>query len=69
MMMFPAAPYEVDRMPQDQFQRGGFPNYHYVRFEVLADRVVGEMIRLADQPAPVNETWQASDRFEVSLRP
>ncbi len=64
-----AAPYEVDRTPQDQFQRSDFPNYHYVRFEVLADRVVAEMIRLVDYSAPAPVAWQISDRFEVSLRP
>ena len=64
-----AAPYDVDRMPEDQYQRREFPNYHYVRFEVLADRVVGEMIRLGDDSAPAPRQWQTSDRFEISLRP
>ena len=64
-----AAPYEVDRMPEDQYQRSDFPNYHYVRFEVLADRVVGEMIRLGDYSAPAPNQWQTLDRFEISLRP
>jgi hypothetical protein len=64
-----ASPYDVDRMREDQYQRGDFPNYHYVRFEVLGDRVVGEMIRLGDYSAPAPGRWQTSDRFEISLRP
>jgi hypothetical protein len=64
-----AAPYDVDRMREDQYRRGDFPNYHYVRFEVLADRVVGEMIRLADYSASAPKGWETSDRFEISLPP
>jgi hypothetical protein len=64
-----AAPYDLDRMREDQYQRSDFPNYHYVRFEVLADRVVGEMIRLVDYSASAPKQWQTSDRFEISLRP
>ena len=64
-----AAPYEVDRSGRDQYQRGDFPNYHYVRLEVRADRVVGEMIRLGDYAAVKPTEWQTRDRFEITLRP
>jgi hypothetical protein len=64
-----AAPYEVDRTPLDQYQNGDFPNYHYVRFELDGDRVVGEMIRLDDYAAPAPKRWQTRDRFEITLRP
>ena len=47
-----AVPYEVDRTPSDLYQSADFPNYHYVRFELHGDRVVGEMIRLEDYAAP-----------------
>lgn len=64
-----ATPYEVERARADQYQRGEFPNYHYVRFDIRRDRVVGEMIRLADPAAPAPREWQTADRFEISLRP
>ncbi|HXA36338.1 MAG TPA: metallophosphoesterase [Steroidobacteraceae bacterium] len=64
-----AAPYEVDRTPADLYRSGDFPNYHYVRFEFQGDRVVGEMMRLADYAAPAPKQWRTQDRFEITLRP
>jgi hypothetical protein len=64
-----ARPYEVDRTPFDEYQSDDFPNYHYVRFELHGDRVVGEMIRLGDYAAPTPMEWQTRDRFEITLRP
>jgi hypothetical protein len=64
-----ARPYEVDRTPMDLYQSDAFPNYHYVRFELHGDRVVGEMIRLEDHDAGKPKQWQTRDRFEISLRP
>jgi hypothetical protein len=64
-----ARPYEVDRTPTDQYQSGDFPNYHYVRFELHGDRVVGEMIRLDDHDAVKPKQWHSRDRFEITLRP
>jgi acid phosphatase type 7 len=64
-----ARPYEVDRTPTDLYQSDAFPNYHYVRFELHGDRVVGEMIRLEDHDAVKPKQWQTRDRFEISLRP
>jgi len=64
-----ARPHEVDRTPSDRYQSADFPNYHYVRFELHGDRVVGEMIRLGDHAAPKPGQWQTADRFEITLRP
>jgi len=64
-----ATPYEVDRTPADYYQSTDFPNYHYLRFELHGDRVVGEMIRLADYAALKPRQWQTRDRFEITLRP
>jgi hypothetical protein len=64
-----ARPYEVDRTPTDLYQSGDFPNYHYVRFELHGDRVVGEMIRLDDHDAAKPKQWQTRDRFEITLPP
>ena len=64
-----ARPYEVDRTPSDQYQSADFPNYHYVRFELQGDRVVGEMIRLDDHAPLKPGQWQTRDRFEITLQP
>ena len=47
-----AAPYAVDRTPADLYQDADFPNYHYLRFELRADTVAGEMIRYRPGDAP-----------------
>ena len=64
-----AAPYEVDRTPDDLYQNADFPNFHYVRFELRGSRLIGEMIRLSDYTAPKPRQWQGRDRFEITLRP
>jgi hypothetical protein len=64
-----AKPSYVERTPADLYQDGEFPNYHYVRFELRGNTVVGEMIRLSDYSAPKPNRWQTKDRFEISLRP
>lgn len=64
-----ATPYEVDRTDLDRYQSGDFPNYHYVRFELRGDRVLGEMVRLGDYDAPAPHQWETRDRFEITLRP
>lgn len=64
-----AVPYDVDRSGLDRYQSRDFPNYHYVRFELRGDRVIGEMIRLKDYAAPDPGQWETRDRFEITLRP
>lgn len=64
-----ATPYEVDRTAADLYQDSGFPNYHYVRFELLGNTLSGEMIRLQDYAALKPSHWLTQDRFEISLRP
>jgi acid phosphatase type 7 len=64
-----ATPYDVDRTTFDLYQHTGFPNYHYVRFELRGHTLIGEMIRLEDYASPKPGRWQASDRFEITLRP
>jgi hypothetical protein len=64
-----ATPYEVDRTSSDLYQSGEFPNYHYVRIELQANRVVGEMIRLLDHGDHEPRQWETRDRFEITLRP
>ena len=64
-----AKPYEVERTPADLYQDSEFPNYHYVRFELRGNTLLGEMMRLNDYSAPVPRQWQTRDRFEITLRP
>ncbi|MEA3109866.1 MAG: hypothetical protein QOI88_4471 [Gammaproteobacteria bacterium] len=64
-----ARPYEVDRTPADLYQAADFPNFHYVRFELKEETVVGEMIRLRDSAAPAPRKWEVRDRFELTLPP
>ena len=64
-----AKPYAVDRTAEDLYQDTYFPNYHYVRFELRADTLICEMIRLEDYAQPKPAQWKTRDRFEISLRP
>ncbi|MGO9512038.1 MAG: metallophosphoesterase family protein [Steroidobacteraceae bacterium] len=64
-----AKPYEVDRTPDDLYQNSDFPNYHFVRFEVRAKTLIGEMIRLGPSAAVEPEAWEVRDRFELTLPP
>jgi acid phosphatase type 7 len=64
-----ATPYDVDRSAADLYQNKDFPNYHYVRFELHAGTLKGEMIRLEDHSSPKPAQWKVRDRFEVSLLP
>ncbi len=60
-----AKPYEVERAADDLYQDKGFPNFHYVRFELRGNRLAAEMIRIADSTAEVPTHWEVKDRFEV----
>ena len=64
-----AKPSAVDRSADDLYRGSDFPNYHYVRFELHADVLIGEMIRLEDYDAAKPAQWKPKDRFEISLRP
>ncbi len=64
-----AHPYEIDRTTEDSYRGTDFPNYHYVRFELSAGKLAGEMIRLGDSSGARPHQWDIRDRFEVSLPP
>jgi hypothetical protein len=64
-----ATPYDVDHLAGDLYQDTDFPNYHYVRFELHADTLTGEMIRLEDYADLKPAQWKSRDRFEISLQP
>jgi hypothetical protein len=64
-----AAPYAVERTPADLYQGTDFPNYHYLRFELRANTLAGEMIRYGQGAAAEPDQWQIKDRFELTLPP
>ncbi len=64
-----ARPADIDRTPEDLYQSSGFPNYHYIRFELTAHRLSAEMIRLEDSAAKKPKHWKVGDRFDVNLPP
>ncbi len=63
-----AHPYFVERTKDDQFQSQLFPNYHYVRFTLQADRLHAVMYRIVD-PEAANFTVDAKDTFDVIAKP
>lgn len=60
-----AKPLPIKRSAADRYQGDQFPNFNYVRFELLDHRLRGEMVRLTDADAPVPGKWAVQDRFEV----
>ncbi len=59
-----AAPYFVERSPQDLYQSILFPNFHYVKFTLSGDRLQAVMYRVVDPEAPVL-TVAVKDSFDV----
>jgi hypothetical protein len=62
-----AHPYPVIRDSGDAYQAPQFPNFHYLRFTLDADRLRGEMYRLDDYDAPAPHTFVLMDSFEVRV--
>ncbi len=62
-----AEPYEVDRTKDDLYQDPGFPNYHYLKFELERDQLKATMIRLVD-PDAKKLAWQKKDHFAIKKK-
>jgi len=62
-----AHPYEVDRTREDLYPDPGFPNFHYVRFDLGPKELKATMFRLEDPTSPT-PVWQPKDHFEVKKR-
>jgi hypothetical protein len=60
-----AKPLAVRRGAHDLYRDPGFPNFHYLRFELQGERLMADMIRLEDYGAPAPHTWKIKDHFEV----
>ncbi len=63
-----AAPYFVERTPQDLYQSVLFPNFHYVKFTVEKDHLHGEMYRVYDPESP-SFAVTLKDSFNIAVKP
>ena len=64
-----ARPVPVIRDPADAYQYPGFPNFHYVRFTLNGERLLGEMFRLEDFDAAVPHSFILKGAFELRANP
>ena len=62
-----AEPYRVTRGKDDLYQDPGFPNFHFVEFEMKKDKLKATMYRLADANAQ-KPKWQKKDHFEIDKK-
>jgi hypothetical protein len=63
-----AKPYYVERTPDDLYKSDMFPNYHYVKFELLPDRLKATMFRIKN-PEDAQFSLEAKDSFEILAKP
>lgn len=63
-----AAPYMVERTPEDLYQSDLFPNFHYVKFTLEKDRLHGDMYRVSDPEAP-SLAAAIKDSFDILVKP
>ncbi|HWF45610.1 MAG TPA: metallophosphoesterase [Bryobacteraceae bacterium] len=61
-----ATPYFVERTRDDLYQSTLFPNYHYVKFTVGAEKIHGEMYRVSN-PDAVSLEVELKDQFDIAL--
>jgi len=62
-----ARPHPVERTKDDLYQSSGFPNYHYVKFTLQADRLHAIMYRIAD-PEAAAYTFEPRDTFDIKAK-
>jgi hypothetical protein len=60
-----AKPLPVFRGHADRYLDSGFPNFHYIRFELQGEHLTAEMVRLEDYANPSPHSWATKDRFEL----
>ena len=60
-----AKPTPLVRSAADLYANDSFPNFHYLRFELSAQQLRGEMVRLTDPDAAVPGTWAVQDQFSI----
>jgi hypothetical protein len=57
-------PEAVKRSAADLYQSDDFPNFHYLRFQLAAGQLRGEMVRL-DADAATGPSWSVRDQFAL----
>jgi acid phosphatase type 7 len=57
-------PEAVKRSAADLYQSDDFPNFHYLRFQLTAGQLRGEMVRL-DTDTVAGASWSVHDHFAV----
>jgi acid phosphatase type 7 len=60
-----AKPFAAFRGRADRYREPGFPNFHYIRFELQGEHLTAEMVRLEDYDKPSPQLWATKDRFEL----
>jgi hypothetical protein len=63
-----AQPYKVDRTKDDLYQDTGFPNFHYVKFELDKNKLKATMYRLAGDDDYKKPVWQKKDHFDIDKK-
>jgi hypothetical protein len=58
-------PEAVKRSAADLYQSEDFPNFHYLRFQLTAGQLRGEMVRLDADAGP---SWSVRDHFELDAK-
>ena len=62
-----AAPYFVERTPEDLYQSILFPNFHYIKLTLEKDRLHAEMYRVAD-PEAGTLAVTVKDSFDIATK-
>jgi 3',5'-cyclic AMP phosphodiesterase CpdA len=62
-----AKPEAVKRSAADLYQSDDFPNFHYLRFQLTAGQLRGEMVRL-DADAEAGPSWSVRDHFALDAK-
>ena len=63
-----ARPYYVERTPEDLYKSDLFPNYHFVKLTLEADRLHGTMYRVSN-PEVENLSLELKDTFDIPVKP
>ena len=58
-------PEAVQRSAADLYQSNDFPNFHYLRFQLTAGQLLGQMVRL---DAAAGYSWSVRDQFELDAK-
>jgi acid phosphatase type 7 len=59
-------PEAVRRSASDLYQSDDFPNFHYLRFQLIAGQLRGEMVRLESDAA--GSAWSVRDHFALDAK-